>query len=147
MVDRASYLLLRIALQCGEIEARIRNYGTDVSIHPAEIHMIKTLKECGESHISGLAARLGVTKGAVSQLVAKLHKKGLVEKDKDDAKLSKLKVRLTAKGETAHARHQHLHTRFDTITEEELAGYPDEYREFLCAFLKKISGRLEKEEG
>ena len=73
--DRASYLLMRFAIQCRDMEAKIRHYGTDVPIHEAEIHMIKAVKQTGLTHVSGLAKRLGVTKGAVSQIIMKLHKK------------------------------------------------------------------------
>lgn len=52
--DRASYLLMRIAMQCRDLEAKIRHYGTDVLIHEAEIHMVKAIKQTGATHVSGL---------------------------------------------------------------------------------------------
>ena len=144
MNDRASYLLMRFAIYVRDMEAQIRYYGTDVSIHEAEIHMIKAIKQTGETHVSGLAEKLGVTKGAVSQIIMKLHKKRLVDKETDASNQSKLNVSLTPKGEVAYARHEELHQQFDTMTEEELAKYPEEFRETMSTFLKGLMAGLEK---
>lgn len=45
---------MRIAMQCRDLEAKIRHYGTDVLIHEAEIHMVKAIKQTGATHVSGL---------------------------------------------------------------------------------------------
>lgn len=142
--NQVSYLLLRLAIQFSEIESRIRTYGTDVPIYEAEIHMLATIKESEDLHISGLAEAWGVTKGAVSQLIGKLHRKGLVEKELDENNLSRLKIRLTPKGEAAHARHEDLHAQFERLMQSEVQQYSQEQRDFLAAALKAISKRLEK---
>lgn len=141
--DRTSYLLMRFALQCRDMEAKIRRYGTDVPIHEAEIHMLKAIKQTGLTHVSGLAKKLGVTKGAVSQIIMKLHKKGLVTKGTDADNQSKLNVSLTPKGEAAYARHEELHQQFDDMTEEELARYPEEFRNAVKTFLKDMLNRMD----
>jgi Transcriptional regulators len=142
--NQISYLLLRIAIQLSEIESQIRTYGTDVSIYESEIHMLSTIKETEDIHISGLAETWGVTKGAVSQLIGKLHKKGLVEKALDENNLSRVKIRLTSKGETAQARHEDLHAQFEQLMQYEVQQYSQELQDFLAVALKGISTRLEK---
>ena len=119
------------------MEAKIRHYGTDVPIHEAEIHMLKAIKQTGLTHVSGLAKKLGVTKGAVSQIIMKLHKKGLVTKGTDADNQSKLNV------EAAYARHEELHQQFDNMTEEELARYPEEFRNSVRTFLKGMLNRMD----
>jgi len=140
---RASYLLMRIAMQCGSIESKIRQYGTDVPVYEAEIHLIKAIEETDIRHVSGLAGVLGVTKGAVSQLIAKLHKKGLVEKAADENNLSKLSISLTGKGKSALARHEEVHEMFDALVEKELSRCPAECQGALLNFLKDVSLRLD----
>ena len=145
--DRPSYLLMRFALQCRDIEARIRNYGTDVQVHEAEIHMIKAIQQTGPCHISGLAKKLEVTKGNVSQIIMKLEKKGLVSKIPDEENHSRLTITLTPKGKTAYARHEEIHLRFDAMTEQELGKYPPEFRTSFASLMKNLlSGMDEWEE-
>lgn len=129
---------MRIAMQCRDLEAKIRHYGTDVPIHEAEIHMVKAIKKTGATHVSGLAEKLGVTKGAVSQIIMKLHKKGLVDKETDPNNQSRLNISLTPKGEAAYVRHQELHEQFDKMTEETLKQYPAEFSNSLRLFLKDM---------
>ena len=73
----------------------------------------------------------------------KLHKKGLVTKGTDADNQSKLNVSLTSKGEAAYARHEELHQQFDNMTEEELARYPEEFRNSVRTFLKDMLNRMD----
>jgi DNA-binding MarR family transcriptional regulator len=75
--DKISYPLLAVVFKFMEIYKRTRYYGTDVPLFYAEIHLIKAIKENEGIHITGLAQYLGVTKGAVSQMLMKLEKKAL----------------------------------------------------------------------
>lgn len=137
-----SYILMGIAARLEEIEGRVRTYDTDVLIHKTEIHVLKAVKDAKDAHISGLANALGVTKGAVSQIVGKLEKKGLVRKEQDDKNMSKLRIILTAKGEIAHNRHVELHMLFEEMVQKELAQYPLEYCKFMAEALGAISKSL-----
>jgi Transcriptional regulators len=137
--DRPSLKLMRLAMEFGAIEKRIRNYGTDVAIHEAEIHMIKAVKEADGIHVTGLAERFGVTKGAVSQMLIKLEKKNLVTKEPDSANLSRLQLTLTPKGEHAYARHEELHATFDRAVEDQLARYPEAFKADLSRFMDAMN--------
>ena len=67
---------MRVVTKLSEIDKRTRYYGTDQSLFEAEIHMIKSIKENEGIHVTGLADMLGVTKGAVSQILKKLETQG-----------------------------------------------------------------------
>lgn len=140
--DRPSLKLIRLAMEFGTIEKRIRTYGVGVAIHEAEIHMIKAVKEAEGIHVTGLAERFGVTKGAVSQLLAKLEKKGLVSKEPDSANLSRLRLKLTPRGEQAYARHEELHALFDSTVENQLGRHPESFTTDLCRFLDSMNAAL-----
>ena len=55
--------------------------------------MIKSIKENEGIHVTGLAEMLGVTKGAVSQIIMKIEKKKMIVKDTDPRNLSRLVLR------------------------------------------------------
>ncbi len=84
-----------------EIDRKKRYYGTDVAIYIAEIHMLTAIGENEGIHMASLAEYMGVTKGFVSETIAKLKKKGLVIKERDVNNQTKILVKLTEKGKLA----------------------------------------------
>lgn len=140
---KISYALLRLTASISEMECLVRNYGTDTPLHEAEIHMIKAIKENEGIHLTGLAGQLGVTKGAVSQIIAKLDKKGMIIKEPDAGNLSRLVLRLTAKGETACRHHEKLHGKFDMLVDDALKTASAEEKIFLKQFLSVMEEKVE----
>ena len=55
-----------------------RNYGTPHKIYQAEIHTLEAIVDNPEVNASSLSERLSITNGALTQVVAKLVKKGLL---------------------------------------------------------------------
>ncbi len=102
----ASYTFLRIVNKVTEIDGQTRKYGTNEWLHEAEIYMIKSIKENEGIHVIGISELLGITKGAVSQIIKKLEKKNMIIKAVDPNNLSKLNLRLTAEGEIAYRHHE-----------------------------------------
>ena len=78
-----SYSLFSLVAKFTEIEQQSRFFGTDVEIHNAEIHMIMAIHDVEGIHVTGLADRLHITKGSVSELLRKLEQKKLIHKDTD----------------------------------------------------------------
>lgn len=141
---KISYIILRVVLKFLDIDKRTRCYGTDVQLFNAEIHMIKAIKENEGLHVSGLANILGVTKGAVSQIIGKLEKKGLIIKEKDTDNQSKLILKLTPKGEIAHINHEKYHQQIDDSVNEILRDASEQEISFLRKFLLSLEDELEK---
>ncbi len=105
--------------------------------------MIKSIKENEGIHVTGLADMLGVTKGAVSQIIMKLEHKGMVVKDTDPSNLSRLVLRLTPKGETAYLHHEKLHLEFDGLFNAALENATEEKKMFLKDFLNSLDGKID----
>lgn len=142
--NRLSYTLLRVVWKLIEVDRKTRCYGTDEQLFEAEIHMIKSIKENEGIHVTGLAELLGVTKGAVSQIIMKLQKKGMIVKDTDPRNLSRLVLKLTPKGETAYINHEKLHQEFDGLVNNALEGASTENVAFLKEFLNSLERSIDK---
>lgn len=141
--EKISYTLLRIIQKFLDIDKKTRFFGTDEQLFNAEIHMIKAIKENEGIHVTGLAHQLGVTKGAVSQILAKLERKGLISKEKDVGNQSRLVLRLTPKGEIAHINHENYHNHLDDLIKDILKDASEEEIAFLKGFLEQLENRLE----
>jgi len=141
---KISYSLLRVAWKLFEVDKRTRYYGTNEQLYEAEIHMIKAIRENKDIHVTGLADKLGVTKGAVSQITMKLQKKGMISKDKDASNLSRIVLKLTPKGETAYIAHEKLHQKFNETVDKILAGVSVEKIVFLKKFLNSIENKIDE---
>ncbi|MEA4873135.1 MAG: MarR family transcriptional regulator [Synergistaceae bacterium] len=140
---KISYTFLRVVTKLSEIDRKTRCYGTDQPLFNAEIHMIKSIKENEGIHVTGLADMLGVTKGAVSQVIQKLERKGMIVKDTDPHNLSKLALHLTPKGETAYMHHEDLHRQFDELFDIVLENASEENKTFLKSFLNSLDGQID----
>ncbi|HBT15320.1 MAG TPA: transcriptional regulator [Firmicutes bacterium] len=140
---KISYTFLRVVTKISGLERKTRYYGTDQPLYEAEIHMIKSIKENEGIHVTGLADMLGVTKGAVSQIIMKLEHKGMVVKDTDPSNLSRLVLRLTPKGETAYLHHEKLHLEFDGLFNAALGNATEEMKMFLKDFLNSLDGKID----
>lgn len=138
-----SYTLLRIAEKLYQLNAQTRNYGTDEKLFNAEIHMIKLIKENQGACVTRLSEILEVTKGAVSQIMMKLEKKGMIIKNKDLNNLSRLIPRLTPKGEIAYKRHEELHEKFNIILKNTLEDASDNEKAFLNSFLHSLENGID----
>lgn len=140
--NKISYTFLRVITNLSQINKKIRNYGTDEPLHEAEIHMIKSIKDNEGIHVTGLAEMLGITKGAVSQMIKKLERKGMIIKDTDPKNLSRLVLRLTQKGNTAYLYHEELHREFDALFSSALENATEENKVFLKKFLDSLDEKI-----
>ncbi|MEG0249359.1 MAG: MarR family transcriptional regulator [Peptostreptococcus sp.] len=132
---KIAYDSLQLAISLVNLDKKTRYYGTDVPIFYSEIHVIMTIAEHPGIHVGGLADILGVTKGAVSEILKKLERKALVLKEIDDLNLSRYSLSLTEKGEMAHKNHMHYHSVLNNMVEDELKDASEEELEFLSSFL------------
>ena len=139
-----SFLLLKIFLKFSAMQKEIQSFGTDQTLHGAEISMINAIEEQPGIHVTGLAQTLGVTKGAVSQILQRLEKKGMIVKKKDSRNLSRLEIWLSEKGKTACGNHRKRHKELDTAIDAILAHESGENIAFLNRFLKEFKTRMDE---
>ncbi len=144
--NKISTSLLRVIKAFLHIDKNARYCGTDQQLFSSEIHMIRAIKENEGIHITGLAKILRVTKGAVSQMMIKLEKKGFVNKERDRQNQSRLSIKLTQKGEIAYVNHLKFHDTFDDLINETLKNASEDNVVFLETFLLKLERRIESYE-
>jgi DNA-binding MarR family transcriptional regulator len=139
-----SQLLLNVISGFYEKDSKVNYFDTDTLLYHSEIHMVQCIKENENMHLSAIARRLGVTRGAVSQIVMRLEKKGVITKEADQHNGRKLVLRLTAKGETAYASHKRNHDSYNAVTLTLLENADQSKLDFLKDFLAKYEKSLHK---
>ena len=119
------------------------HFGSDTRLHQSEIHMIVSIAESNEPYVIGLAKELGITKGAVSQIVNKLEKKGMIVKNIHPNNRSKYFLELTNKGKNAYEHHNELHQSVDESLLQIFDKLPDETIDVLAETFMEINKSLD----
>ena len=127
--------LVKLAAQ---LEKTPRRFGTDEPLSSREIHIIEASGDNGEIFsVTDLARLLGITKGAVSQNLKKMEKRGLTTKIQDPQNSSRSIVKLTSKGKTAYYAHKHWHETMDGGFKAYFMKLSEEKVDFLLDFIEK----------
>lgn len=92
-----------------EFEAIPTDFGTGQLLHPSEIHTVQAIGHVPGINVTGLADRMGVTRGAASQMVGRLAGKGLIEKYRLPENDKEVRLRLTEEGAVAFRGHEAQH--------------------------------------
>lgn len=80
-----------------------------VELTTKEIHSIQLIGECEKINVSEVGIRFGVTKGAASQIISRLVKKGFVNKKVSAHSNKEFELSLTESGWHAYRVHESLH--------------------------------------
>lgn len=126
-----------------ELERTPRQWGTDEALSSTEIHLIEIIGDGASPYsVTDLAHILGVTKGAISQTLKRMEKKGLTLKRVDPDNASRSLVTLTPKGEVAHAAHRRWHETMDGGFKAYFNHLESEKIDFLLEFLNRVEDFL-----
>ena len=142
MVHERFKSIVALAVQLEQVP---RCFGTEERLTSAEIHLVEIVGDYGESSsVTDLAKILGVTKGAVSQNLKRLEKKGLTLKIVDPQNSSRSIVQLTSKGKTAYYAHKHWHETMDGGFQEYFMNLDKSRIDFLIEFLDNLEVFLKR---
>jgi DNA-binding MarR family transcriptional regulator len=121
------------------IDRRPYQFGITESLYPSEIHTINVIGENEGINVTDLSDKLGVSKPAISQILSKLEKKGLVKRYKSSGNDKETLSQLTKKGKTAFGAHKEYHAKMDReIIEMFKKMSPEEF-----AFFRNVIGDIE----
>lgn len=106
-----------------------------VSLYPSEIHLMLMIKNDIDTNATEIAKKLGLTKGAVSQTLLRLEKKGIILKTKDPYNKNELTMSLTEFGEKAYELCQSTQASFIEAHEGYLGKLDSKEKEVILNFL------------
>jgi len=106
------------------------SFGTGILMHQNEIHTVQAIGRHSRINVTNLAKYKGVTKGAISQTIKRLIKKGLVRRTHAPGNAKEVLLELTDLGWIGFHNHEKFH--MDTL---------DIAREY---FGDQIKSRLER---
>lgn len=109
-----------------------------VTLHPSELHLLGVLIRDSDANVTVMAEALGITKGAVSQTLSRLVKKGMVTKTRDPSNKNELKVRFTAAGKKAIDAFARLRANTNRRYETYLSSLTDGERQTIRTFLTQV---------
>ncbi len=116
-----------------------KDFGIGEPLYPTEIHVLSAISENNGSSVTQIAKLFGTTKGAASQITAKLVAKGYLLKEKDPQKKSRLLLTPTEKGLEAHRIHMEFHMNKDKDFFEYLSGLNEEQFQTFKDFCRQLN--------
>lgn len=141
MQDYQEYMVLleRVIHLYNGIESKKRDFGLGYELSMKEIHTIQYIGDQPSINVTALASKQGVTKGAASQMISRLVKKGLVIKEKAANSDLEIVLSLTAEGKKAYLGHQAFHQ----LVEDKILALTDKYSDEDFALFRKVLLDLE----
>lgn len=124
--------MLRVINKASELMAEPRSFGTYV-LFASEIHMIDVIGQHPGIHVTEIANKLGITKGAVPKIICKLLHKEMIYRYQARGNKKMVLFKLTEKGHEAFQSHIEFHkeldhgiiNKFNSLDEKELLLFHD----------------------
>ncbi|PKL23201.1 MAG: hypothetical protein CVV47_15990 [Spirochaetae bacterium HGW-Spirochaetae-3] len=121
-----------------EMEAAPRDYGTGELLYASEVHTLECVAEAPGINLTGIAARLEVSKSAVSKFVGKLMAAGYLDKSRAPDNAKEVNFTLTERGAIAVRGHREYRRRaFGPLFDAEARLSPRE-TEIVSSFLSEL---------
>jgi DNA-binding MarR family transcriptional regulator len=107
-----------------------------VCLYPSEIHLMLVIAADPAVNAVTMAKKLGISKGAVSQTLTRLERKGILLKRRDPASRNELTAEFTELGKKALGRHHSGRASLQAAHAAYLATLPESEKmvieKFLC---------------
>ncbi len=143
-VTRIMEIVIRLVNKYNRLDSKALDFGTGDLLYPSEIHIIEAIGKNYGNTVNEICQRFGVTKGAISQVVYKLSKKGLINKKRNPDFYKEIMLSLTEKGWKAFDGHEELHKLMDEDLYKNILGFEKEDLKNFEAILHLIESRIEK---
>lgn len=134
---------IKIANKLHELEKIPVDFGIDETLYPSEIHTIDAIGDNCDT-VTEISVKFGITKGAVSQIIGKLNKKGYVTKTRNKLYGKEINLSLSDKGIQAYHAHKELHKNMDNDIIQVIQNYSDESLQSFCDLINKIEKHIDK---
>jgi DNA-binding MarR family transcriptional regulator len=136
-------LFIRMVNKYNALEKIPARHGTRHNLYHSERHMLDKIGDNTGMNLTDFAAAAGVTKGAISQLVSKLEKKGIVRRYKKSTNYKEVFLELTKTGQEVYKQHKEINKQTIKPLDEVLSKHSDEKVEFLLNMFKWFDNYLD----
>ncbi len=111
-----------------------------IRLHPSEIHLLLFLHARPAANASEIAARFNITKGAVSQTLSRLERKGVLTKDRNPDSQTELILSLTRSGDRVMAEALRLKEAAEEKFDAHLSALTENERIAVGRFFRRLTG-------
>ena len=115
----------------------------DVTLYPSEVHLMLIIKNKIDTNATEIAKQLGLTKGAISQTISRLEKKGIIVKTKDPYNKNELTLSLTNFGKKAYKLCESTKASFIKAYDGYLAKLDSKEKEVILRFLQHMEKAID----
>lgn len=140
--EQLTYQLLCTVRQFNIFDEEAHYFGGDQPLYTAEIHVIGCIGTDQGLCASDIARKLGVTRGAVSQILKKLEKKGYLLRTADPDNKLRFILSLSEKGMKAYGMHLEYHRYLESVITELTKEDDAVSRDAVYDFLSRLERRL-----
>jgi DNA-binding MarR family transcriptional regulator len=116
------------------------DYGVGFPLSSAEIHTIEAVGKNPGINLTELAGRMVVTKGAMSQTLRRLEKRGLLRREKRAGNRKEVIPALTKLGRAAFQGHERFHLAMD----QQMMGELENMSQSQYRFLREVFAKLDQ---
>ena len=107
--EQLMHELDQVLTKVDSLHSPSHDFGTGIPIYRNEIHTIQEIGRYPKINLKTLAEHMGVTKGAVSQTITKLARKGMVRKTHAKGNEKEVLLELTDLGWIGFQNHEKFH--------------------------------------
>ncbi len=118
-------LLFRIVNRFNALEKHPMKFGTKHQLYHSERHMLDKIGDNPGMNVTEFATKVGVTKGAISQVISKLEKKGFVRRFNKDGSNKEIQISMTDIGRTVYNKRKKLNKEVHSHMIAELNKYSE----------------------
>lgn len=133
VINKFLFLEKKRVFECGGIK-----------LYPSELHLMRLIASDKSINATAMAKAFGVTKGAVSQTLSRLEKKGVLFKSRDPHNKNELSAHFTRFGKRAFESHLKSLESLNAAYEGYIASLSKGEKEVIESFLKHIEGFVDK---
>ncbi len=136
-------LFIKVVNKYNSLEKIPVKYGLTQNLFHSERHMIDNIGDNPGVNVTDFAAKVGVTKGAISQILKKLEEKGVATRYKKSTNDKEVFLELTKKGKEVYEEHKRINEESIIPLYDELEKHTDDKVDFLIDIFKWIDKFLD----
>lgn len=134
---------LRTTKKFNEFEKMSIELENNERLYPSEFHIIEAVGNNRANKVTELSQKFHITKGAVSQVVNKLHDKGFINKERNKDFGKEIVLSLSEKGQRAFEIQNKMHKKMEKEFVSYLESFSPEQINSFLQILAKIEDYID----